>query len=107
MVQMRAQNANMAILSKRAEMAEKHSAEARVELAEMRENLADQAFISALPPAASTGDALARHGVDVPYYACVIPFPNPGTHGLPILRTYLRHTRGVKVVSRFRVPITG
>lgn len=68
MVAMRQQNANMAILSRRAEMAEKHSAEARVELAEMRENLADQAFISALPPTVSSGDPLAHHGVDIPIY---------------------------------------
>jgi len=65
---MQQQNANMAILQKRAEMAERHSAEARVELAEMRENLADQAFVSSLPPVVSNGDPMTAHGVDLPIY---------------------------------------
>ena len=66
---MKEQNANMAILQKRAEMAEKHSAEARVELAEMRENLADQAFVSSLPGVPlTTGDPMRAHSVDVPVY---------------------------------------
>ena len=68
MAAMAQQNANMAILQKRAEMAERHSAEARVELAEMRENLADQAFISSLPPVVSNGDPMTAHGVELPIY---------------------------------------
>ena len=63
---MQQQNANMALLQKRAEMAERHSAEARVELAEMRENLADQAFVSSLPPVVSNGDPMTAHGVELP-----------------------------------------
>ena len=65
---MQQQNANMALLQKRAEMAERHSAEARVELAEMRENLADQAFVSSLPPVVSNGDPMTAHGVELPIY---------------------------------------
>ena len=68
MAAMQQQNANMAILQKRAEMAERHSAEARVELAEMRENLADQAFVSSLPPVVSNGDPMTAHGVELPIY---------------------------------------
>ena len=64
---MQQQNANMALLQKRAEMAERHSAEARVELAEMRENLADQAFVSS-PPVVSNGDPMTAHGVELPIY---------------------------------------
>ena len=75
---MEAQNVNMAMLQRRAESAEKHSAEARVELAEMRENLSDQVFMSQLPGGPQYGEGIARtgagenailaHGVDVPSY---------------------------------------
>ena len=75
---MEAQNVNMAMLQRRAESAEKHSAEARVELAELRENLSDQVFMSQLPGGPQYGEGIARtgagenailaHGVDVPSY---------------------------------------
>lgn len=78
---MEQQNVNMAALQKRAEAAEKHSAEARVELAEMRENLSDQVFMSQLPGGPARGEnaggiartragenAITAHGVDVPMY---------------------------------------
>ena len=52
---MSAQNEHMALLQRRAEMAERHSAEARVELAEMRENLSDQVFLSSLPSMGGPG----------------------------------------------------
>ena len=60
---MKEQNANMAILQKRAEMAEKQATS--VELAEMRENLADQVFASSIPGAPVP--VIGAH-VDVPFF---------------------------------------
>ena len=59
---MKDQNEHMAMLQRRAEMAEKHSAEARVELAEMRENLSDQVFLSSLPSVGGPGAGIVKGG---------------------------------------------
>jgi|AntAceMinimDraft_5_1070358.scaffolds.fasta_scaffold151157_1 hypothetical protein len=103
-------------------MAEKNSAEARVELAEMRENLSDQVFISSLPVVggnggrggskAPMGEAMRRRHKFPP--PLVPPSSRKGwpanvcpKHYIRDMRAHYLHVRSRSKGSRFRVYVLG
>ena len=61
---MQAQNENMRMLQERAEMAEKNGLEARMEILEMKENIADNVFLSQLPPVPGSDQDRRRVVID-------------------------------------------